>query len=50
MLLPMVIAVSHDERRRFAADWPTVTVVESVAKLHELLARGPYEWWRDTAA
>jgi hypothetical protein len=48
MLLPMAFAASIEVARTMDCGWPKVEVVTSAATLHELLARGPYDWWRRT--
>lgn len=48
MLFPMSFAASTDVAGVIDVDWPSVEVVPSAATLHELLARGPYVWWRRT--
>jgi hypothetical protein len=46
MLSPMALAASSKVARTIDCDWPKVEVVRSAAALHEVLARGPYHWWR----
>jgi Leucine-rich repeat (LRR) protein len=46
ILFPMAFAASVEVGRTIDCDWPKVEVVASAATLHELLARGPYHWWR----
>lgn len=46
MLLPMFIAPNAEFAATLDCDWPKVEVVASTTKLHNLLARGPYDWWK----
>ena len=46
MLLPMAFAATLEVARPIDCDWPKVEVVASPATLHDVLARGPYHWWR----
>jgi Ran GTPase-activating protein (RanGAP) involved in mRNA processing and transport len=48
MLLPMAFAATLEVARTIDCDWPKVEVVGSARALHEVLARGPYLWWRRT--
>ncbi len=45
-LLPMAFAPSAQVAGTIDCEWPKVKVVASAAALHELLVRGPYQWWR----
>jgi hypothetical protein len=46
LLVPMAFAATAKVAQSLDCDWPRVELVESPAKLHELLERGPYHWWR----
>jgi len=46
MLLPMAFAANDEVAGTIDCDWPRVEIVESAERLHGLLARGPYHWWR----
>jgi hypothetical protein len=48
MLLPMALAATRAVARTLDCDWPKVKVVASAGALHQVLARGPYAWWRRT--
>ncbi len=43
----MAFAASDEVASTIDCDWPDVSPVASSAKLHQVLARGPYRWWQD---
>jgi hypothetical protein len=45
MAVPMAFAATPDVAGTIDCDWPKVEIVASAAALHEVLARGPYDWW-----
>jgi hypothetical protein len=45
VLLPVLIATSSSAAKSLSAPWPTVTIVESDAELHEILTAGAFHWW-----
>jgi hypothetical protein len=45
LLLPPVIAMKATDAATVTAPWPSVKVVQSALELHDILGRGPYEWW-----
>jgi hypothetical protein len=45
ILLPPAIATSAKEAETVTAPWPNVRVIQSASELHEILIRGPHEWW-----
>jgi hypothetical protein len=48
MSLPMAFAATSELARAIDCAWPKVEVIGSAAALHDVLALGPYHWWRRT--
>lgn len=45
ILAPMALAATAEIAATMDCDWPKVEVAESAQKLHEVLRRGPHDWW-----
>jgi hypothetical protein len=45
LLLPMVIAASHQEAEAISAPWPRVRIVETAGDLYDIIQRGAFDWW-----
>jgi Ran GTPase-activating protein (RanGAP) involved in mRNA processing and transport len=45
MLFPMAFAANAEVAGKMACEWPKVEIVASEGTLHDLLQRGPYQWW-----
>ncbi len=50
LLLPMAFAANEEIVESLDCEWPTVNIMASAAAMHDVLTRGPYHWWKDSAA